>query len=373
LKSHRDSRGLLDALQALASGIVLARLARGRRRRPPLAVPPTPPAGTISAVVPARNETARIGPCVTALLADSHLAEVVVVDDGSTDGTAQLARRLGARVVTAGERPAGWVGKPWALQRGLEEARGDVVVSLDADTRPRPGLTLALAAALEEADFVTVGARFICGTAGERFLHPALLATLVYRFGPPDADRPASPARLVANGQCTAVRRRDLLAAGGYEHAAGHMTDDAAQARALARLGWRVAFRDGGGLLAVDMHDSGRETWREWGRSIALGDVTSRPALAADLAVTWLVLALPPLRLAVRRAGRLDAALLALRLLMGAALARSYVRRGPAYWLSPLADPLAVARLTISALRPPRSWRGRTYGAGAQTAARSAP
>jgi dolichol-phosphate mannosyltransferase len=138
-------------------------------------------------------------------------------------------------------------------------------------------------------------------------------------------------------------------------------------------LGWRVAFRDGGGLLAVDMHDSVRETWSEWGRSIALGDVTSRPALAADLAVSWLVLALPPLRLAVRRAGRLDAALLALRLLMGAALARSYVRRGPAYWLSPLADPLAVARLTISALRPPRSWRGREYCAGAQTAPRSAP
>src|SRR3954451_4938201 len=86
-------------LQALAAATVLARLARGRRRRPPLAVPATPPAGTISAVVPARDEAARIGPCLTALLADPHLAEVVVVDDGSTDATAQLARRLGARAV----------------------------------------------------------------------------------------------------------------------------------------------------------------------------------------------------------------------------------------------------------------------------------
>src|SRR3954468_1357607 len=127
---------LFDPLQALAAGTVLARLARGRRRRAPLAGPATPPAGTISAVVPARDEAARIGPCLTALLADPHLAEVIVVDDGSTDATAQLARRLRARVVTAGERPAGWVGKPWALQRGLQEARGAVVVSLDADTLP---------------------------------------------------------------------------------------------------------------------------------------------------------------------------------------------------------------------------------------------
>ena len=52
------------------------------------------------------------------------------------------------------------------------------------------------------------------------------------------------------------------------------MTDDAALARGLAARGWRVAFHDGGGLIEVDMHDSAGETWREWGRSIALPDVT---------------------------------------------------------------------------------------------------
>ena len=146
------------------------------------------------------------------------------------------------------------------------------------------------------------------------------------------------------------------------------MTDDAAQARALARAGWRVAFRDGGGLIDVDMHASAGETWREWGRSIALPGVTPPAWQALDVATVWLTLGLPPLRALTRRAGRLDVALLVLRAAMTAALAPSYARRGAPYWLSPLADPAAAARLTWSAVRPARRWRGRTYGPG--TAAR---
>lgn len=345
--------------------MVLARLGRGRVRRAPLAAGATV-GGTVSVVIPARDEAERIGPCLDGLLADPDVLEVVVVDDGSTDGTADVAAARGARVVAAGEPPAGWVGKPWALQRGLEAARGDIVVSVDADTRPRVGLAAAAAAALiaAEADapvLVSVGTRFVCTSAGERFLHPALLATLVYRYGPPDADASVGVSRLMINGQCTAVRRRALLDAGGYAEASGHMTDDAAFARGLARRGWRVVFHDGGGLIDVDMHESVEETWREWGRSIALPDVTSPAWRAADVGVVWLTLGLPWLRLAARRAGRLDVALLGLRLLMTAAFAPSYARRGLPYWLSPLADVPAAVRLTWSAVRPARRWRGRSY------------
>jgi dolichol-phosphate mannosyltransferase len=166
------------------------------------------------------------------------------------------------------------------------------------------------------------------------------------------------------NGQCTAVRRQALLDAGGYGEASGHMTDDAAFARGLARRGWRVAFHDGGGLIDVDMHESAAETWREWGRSIALPDVTSPAWRAADVGVVWLTLGLPWLRLASGRARRLDVALLALRLTMTAAVAPSYTRRGAAFWLSPLADVPAAVRLTWSAVRPARRWRGRSYGGG---------
>lgn len=354
----------------MATVVVLVRLAGGRRRREALGADAPTPVATVSVVVPARDEVARIGPCLGPLLADADVAEVLVVDDGSSDGTAELAARLGARVVAAGEPPPGWVGKPWALQRGLESATGEIVVSVDADTRPRPGLVRALVAALGDADLVCAGARFVCDTAAERWLHPAMLATLVYRYGPPDAPGERAVSRLLVNGQCTAVRRAQLLDAGGYEHAASAMTDDAAQARALAGRGWRIAFHDSGGLIDVDMHVSGRETWREWGRSIALPGVTTPGWQAADLAVVWLTLGLPPLRLAAGCGSRLDVALLALRVAMTVALAPAYARRGPAYWLSPGADPLAALRLTLSVARPARRWRGRTYRAATGTARR---
>src|SRR3954454_557461 len=91
--------------QAALGALVLARLSRGRVRRPPLRPGAPPPQGTMSAVVPARDEEHRLGPCLDGLIADPDLLEIVVVDDRSSDGTAALARRAGARVVDGHEPP----------------------------------------------------------------------------------------------------------------------------------------------------------------------------------------------------------------------------------------------------------------------------
>src|SRR5829696_261219 len=108
---------LLRLAQAGAGAVALARLARGRARRPPLAAART--SLRVSVVIPARDEAARIGPCLAGLAGDPDVHEVIVVDDGSTDATADIAAAAGAAVI-AGERREGWVGKPSALQQGLE-------------------------------------------------------------------------------------------------------------------------------------------------------------------------------------------------------------------------------------------------------------
>ena len=289
---------------------------------------------------------------------------IVVVDPDDRSPTAATAADAGARVVVTPPLPPGWVGKPWALQHGLEAASGAVFATLDADTRPVPGLFASLARELDDgADLVTAGTRFVCETAGERLLHPAMLATLIYRFGPAGAEdsSPQRAHRAVANGQCQAFRRRQLAAAGGFTRVPDRMTDDIALARSLAADGWRVRFLEGADLISVRMHASMREVWREWGRSLSMQDVTSRPWQALDLLVLWLTMALPLPRVLARRAGPLDLVLVAVRFALLPPLRRVYEPRGVAFWLSPFADPVAALRLTLSTVRPIRTWRGRTY------------
>jgi dolichol-phosphate mannosyltransferase len=346
---------------AVAGAVVAARLARGRRRRAPLAAGAPRPTAAVSVVVPARDEERRLPACLAALVRDPDVGETIVVDDRSSDATAAVAARAGATVVTGAPLPDGWAGKAWALEQGLAAAHGEIVVFLDADTRPEPGLIAALVAALDGADIVSAGPRFACDGALEQALHASMLATLVYRFGPTDVDgfQPA-PARAVMNGQCVAVRADALRAAGGWARVAGSLVEDVALARALRADGWRLRFVDAAALLEVRMYESAAETWRGWGRSLMAPEETGRAWLAADLAVLWLAMALP-LPLLVLRRRPLDAALVLVRIALLAGLARSYRPRGAGFWLSPLADVAVAARLTASALRPERTWRGRTY------------
>ena len=355
-----------NVVQAVAAATVGLRLLPGARRPAPLQprTGPLPDAPTVAVIVPARDEERRIGPLLAAVAADPQVHEVVVVDDESSDATAAVARGAGARVVDGRPLPAGWVGKPWALQQGLEAVTSKWVVTLDADVVPRPGFVGALldAATAGGWDVLTVGPRFVLGGPGEQLLHPAMLATIVYRFGAPAGT--VSPRRAMANGQCLVARRGRLVELGGFGVAAGHLTDDIALARGLAARGASVGFLDGSRLVEVDMHDSVAEVWREWGRSLPMADATPPVQQAADLAVVWLAQALPLPRLLAGRGTALDVALVALRLALGAATAGSYRRPAPLTWAAPVADVPAAARLSWAAVRPMRRWRGREYPSG---------
>ena len=148
---------LFAAVQAACLALLLVRLWPGRTRHPPVAPRLDPAsAGIVSIVVVTLNEARRIGPCLEGLIAQGPIVrEMLVVDSGSVDGTADIVRAAARRdprirLLRDDPLPAGWVGKVWALQHGLHHASGDWVLGIDADTMPHAGLTGgALAAAVE--------------------------------------------------------------------------------------------------------------------------------------------------------------------------------------------------------------------------------
>lgn len=352
---------LFLAARCLAGGIAIARLVRAAIAAPPVR-PTMTPAQSISVVIPARDEAQRIGPVLASMVGAPGVDEVLVVDDQSTDGTADIARGAGAVVVTGAPLPGGWAGKAWALQQGIEAASSDWIVTLDADTNPDPQLPRALVsrAMAEQLDLLTVSGRFDCPTPGSRWLHPAMLTTLVYRFGPPGAA--TTPDRAMANGQCMAVPRQSFLQRGAMHAVRSEVVEDIALARRLANDGARVRFLEAGELLEVRMFESLGDTWRGWGRSLALPGVESKDRQLFDLVVVLLAQALPLPRLILRKADIVDAVLLTARIGTLAGTRTAYSRVNAAYWLSLLADIPATITIALGIFRcGPHTWRGRSY------------
>lgn len=375
LPRSRFGRAVWGARLALGT-VAIGRIVRTARRVPPVRATdgapgdvPSTRVPSISVVVPARDEAGRIGPLLDRVIGAPGVTEVIVVDDASRDATAEIAAAAGARVVTGAPLPVGWAGKAWALQQGIEEASGEWVVTLDADTRPEPSLPSAavVRAAADDLDLLTLGGRFECPTVGVRWLHPAMLTTLVYRFGAPGSVRPPRPGRELANGQCMVVPRRAFLDRGGLAPVAAEVVEDVALARRISLDGGRVAMLDGSEVLTTRMYEDLGDAWRGWARSLALPGVEPLGRQVGELAVVTVAQALPLPCLAAglcrRRVDPLDVVLAAVRLGTLVGTSRSYRRRGLAYWASPLADgPALVALVRGVVRRRVHVWRGRIYG-----------
>jgi len=381
---------LLLLVQVPATAILLSRLLKGPRRDPALTPQqPTPELlGSVSVVVPTLNEALRIGPLLAGLTRQSYeVREVIVVDSRSQDGTPDLVKAAAAtdprfRVMTDDPLPSGWVGRPWALHNGfLFSSEGsEWFLGMDADIQPDAGLVASLVqtAIAKGYDLVSLSPQFILKYPGECWLQPALLMTLLYRFDPTGIYT-EQPERVMANGQCFLCRLSVLKAVDGYSSAKGSFCDDVTLARNIAAKGFKVGFLDGAKVLRVRMYEGAWETWNEWGRSLDLKDAASPAQIWGDLWVLSAVQGLPILILlgylslpslvlslpALLLLG-LNIFLVVIRFALLLAIAPSYDRKdatgGWLFWLSPLADPLAVLRIFLSAFHTPKQWRGRKYG-----------
>jgi chlorobactene glucosyltransferase len=344
-------------------------------------------AGTpfVSIVVPARNEAANIGTCLASLTASRYPAfEVVVVDDGSDDGTGDIARSAapgtaaGVTVLRGEPLPTGWLGKPWACAQGARAARGELILFTDADTVHGPELLGRAVASLEEdgADVLTVIGRQLMESFWERLVQPQVFLTLLARYF--DIDRALRQGRwrdVIANGQFLLFRRETYEAVGGHEAVRGEVIEDLALARLLVREGYRLSMRAAERALSTRMYRSLRHLVDGWSKNLLAGARRTvapwlRPfvvpgGLAADL-VLWIA---PPVALVASLIGfggsglRVwSAGATAVSVILWAAVTR---RMGAQAWyglLYPLGAAVGIYILLRSWVRGRNvEWKGRAY------------
>lgn len=331
-------------------------------RRP---VPGATSTRSVALLVPARDEHADISACVRTLLAQRGLTgrvELLVLDDGSRDATADLARRAGAQVRVGDELPAGWLGKPHACQQLADATTADILVFVDADVRLTPAAVAGAVDLLDRChlDFLSPYPRQVAIGPVERLVQPLLTWTWLTLLPLRAAERTTRRSLAVANGQFLVVRRAAYRRAGGHAAVRADVLDDVALARALRVSGARGGIVDGRTLASCRMYRGARAVRAGYAKSLGVavgGSGWASLATAGGLLAVW---ALPPVAAVLRgsRPGWVGyAAGVVGRLIAG----RS---SGARVWPDALAHPLSVtlaAALTVDSVlrRQEVRWRGR--------------
>lgn len=232
-------------------------------RRPPSA---RPPERRVSVLVPARNEADRIAGCIAALQAVAwDDLEVLVLDDESTDHTADIVRDLAAddprvRVLAGRPRPTGWLGKPWACAQLADAADGDVLIFIDADVAVAPHAVARTVALIDTGlDLACPYPRQLAAGVVGRLVQPLLqwswLTFLPLRL----AERSPRPSLTAANGQIMACTAATYRKAGGHAAVRDRVLEDIAFAQVCKRVGLRAGVADGTALASCRMYRSADE------------------------------------------------------------------------------------------------------------------
>jgi chlorobactene glucosyltransferase len=255
----------------------------------------------VSVLMPARNEEGVIVRALEGILKQDYSAyEVVVLDDNSTDRTGALAGERAQvddrlRLVQGGVLPRGWVGKAFACHQLAREARGDLLLYVDADTVLAPG---AISGGVEElnrssADLLTVIPRQRMHSVWEKILLPLLHFSTFCYLPMPLVSRTRSPKLAMANGQFMLFRREAYETIGGHESVRGAMVEDVWLARRVKEHGLQLAIRYGGELVECRMYSSLNEIWAGFSKNLFPGVGYSVPMITGVILFSILTSVLP--------------------------------------------------------------------------------
>jgi glycosyltransferase involved in cell wall biosynthesis len=229
---------------------------------------------TVSVIVPARNEETVIAACIASLASQPEIAEILVVNDQSTDATARVVTSLMhkfpiVRLLESGALPDGWVGKNHALWIGVQQARCQWLLFTDADAEhEKDSVSRALQIAGEQnAALVSFSPEQVTESWYEKALVPYIYLRLAKKFSFEKVNDPSSRAA-AANGQFLMIRRDVYDAIGGHAGVAGEVLEDVALAMRVKAAGHRIFFGSGKGIVRVRMYRSFRAMWQGWKKNL---------------------------------------------------------------------------------------------------------
>jgi len=330
----------------------------------------------VSILLPARNEAERITPTLRSLLAQEGLPdmEILVLDDGSSDGTADVVRQVvgsdpRVKVIDGPDDlpPTGWLGKSWACHRLAQEATGDVLVFVDADVQLS---ARAVASTIDHMrkgglDLLSPYPRQIAISPAERVTQPLVVWSWVTALPIRITERSHYPSMAAAVGQFLVVDARAYRISGGHAAIAGLILEDVGVLRAFKRAGFRGAPADGSAVASCRMYSSWPEIYDGYTKSV-WSAVQPTPVAYGLVSVMTLAYVAPPL-FALFGPGRAARAWGIAGYASGVAGRYVVARRtGERVWPDILLQPASVATfagLILASLRRHRAgtitWRGR--------------
>jgi hypothetical protein len=322
----------------------------------------------VSLLIPARDEAARIGAAIEAALASRDVElEVIVLDDHSTDGTADVVQRAAGsdarlRMEMAPELPEGWCGKQHACHVLADRAHHDLLVFIDADVRLAPDALARIAAALHNCDAGLISGipLQLTGTWAEKLLIPLIHFVLLGFLPIWQMRRSAAPSIGAGCGQLIAVEREAYRRAGGHAAIATSLHDGITLPRAFRNIGIQTDLFDATDIATCHMYTGAGEVWHGFAKNATEGMATP-----AALPIWSLLLGggqvLPLIALGLALAAAVPAwplAAAAVGLVYGARLALAVRFRQNKF--SALLHPLGIlALLAVQWVALINAWRGR--------------
>ena len=251
---------------------------------------------SVSILIPMRNEASNVDGVIRSVLSSSLLRskEIIVLDDQSTDATAQLLANFDEIKTIAGTAlPEGWLGKNYACHQLVAHSTGDYLVFVDADVRLAPSAIAAAITAMNSYgwDFISPYPQQIALTFFERLIQPLLqwswLSSVPLRF----AERGHFQSMVLANGQFMIVKRAAYIATGGHKTIRHEVLDDLELARALVRNGFKGGVADGSEIAQCRMYENSKDLFSGYTKSLwrAFGSPAGSIVAASFLFITGVV------------------------------------------------------------------------------------